>query len=232
MALYFFEEVHEIEPIVSKGSEGKVTQGCAIKKGSHGAGQESWVARNTTLILGCHPEGSSKEIEPSAAEWTFSIDTRIKSNIDGAVVIVCCDRRQGGLHSEKLGALVHVKVNDCEVDIIGLKEKPKGYTDFFHRVTNQDIPDVRQIKHCGTKYSFSVPVDFLNCRSDVDIGHEKVILVIDKETRWDIDYVVLVVNHTRKKVRSWVIAVIFTIFGALASVVFTEVWNFVGRLIE
>jgi hypothetical protein len=231
----FFEDVTVMEPLISKGSEGKVVQGCAIKRDSPGPGQESWVGRDTTLILGCHPDGSSKETEPSAADWTFLIDKRLKSTMDGALVLVGCDRLQGGLHSQRPGARAQVLVNDRVVDDVGLCVIPENHTDYFHRVSSQGIPDVRQIRYCETKYSFSVPADFLNNSDEGSVTspvQTRVSLVLEKGVRWDIDYVVLAVKRTRRKLKSWVVAVLFTIVGAVAGLVLTELWNYVAGVIN
>jgi hypothetical protein len=120
------------------------------------------------------------------------------SKAQGAVLLVCCDRWQGGLHSQKEGASARVFMNDQAVDIIGLREIPAGSTDYFHRVMHQEIPSVPLVKNCGTVYSFNVPVEFL--KKD---GTEKVSLSIDREVRWDIDHVVLIVPRSTATWRGW-----------------------------
>jgi hypothetical protein len=173
------------------------------------------------MILGCHPEGDDKGTEISVAEWTFQVDPRETENAQGGVLLICCDRRQGGLHSPKEGALARVCVNDHEVDVIGLREIPPGHTDYFHRVTHQEIPSVPPlIKNCGTVYSFAIPAEFLEKSREV-----RVRLTIDTEVRWDIDHVVLVVKRTKRKLRSWVIATVFSILGAVGTLLLNEVWK-------
>ena len=235
MAELFFESICTTVPIVLKGSDGKVTQGYAITKNSHGPEQASWVTRNSTLILGVTADNSCQETGQSAVDWKFLINKRLRSKIDGAAIIVSCDRAQGGLHSGKMGALAHVKVNDCEVDIIGLREIPQGHTDYFHTTTTQDIKDIQQIKDSGTHYSFSVPVEFLNSRRGGNcalFGQETVSLAIDQEVRWDIDYVVLVIKYTRRKIKAWLVALISTIFGAFIGVMAKEAWSILAKLLE
>lgn len=216
----FFDYVEEITPFVVAGSTAIVKQGYALTKQTYkGHHHASWVGRDTTFVLGCNPEG--RAAAASAAEWTLAVDASLAARSHDALLVICCDRAQGGLHSPNKGDLARVLVNEQVIDIIGLKDVPRGHDDYFHRVTHQEIPSVPVVKNAGTVYSFNVPVSFLTKSKK-----EKVSVSLDPGTAWDIDHVIVVLKHMGKRIRPWVVGLIFTILGALGGVAASEVWKY------
>lgn len=223
MNRFFFEAKEQLSPLIATGSSGDLKQGCGLSKKNRGKAPPAWVGRDTTLILGCNPDGDAQQEQSiSTAEWVFPVTRRLASKAHGAVLVVACDRRQAGLHSPRFGAVARVLVNDNEVDIAGLRERPQGHDDYFHRVTHQEIPPVPVIKNSGTLYSFNVPPEFLS-RDDT----EKISISVDPGVRWDIDHIVLVMKHTEERIRPWLVAVIFSVLGAFIGAAANEVWKYV-----
>lgn len=218
MYSFLTEQVEQVGRVVASGSQGALHSGCAITKHTHGTQPEVWVRSDTTLIIGCHPDGPEKETEASTVEWTLPIDKSQIATATEAALVVCCERVHGGLHSPRQGATAYVFVNGQQVDLIPLLAIPDGYTDYHHREAHPEYSTISPIRNCNTVYRFSIAVPTLKTQSSVMVR-----LQLDAQARWDIDYIALIVNYTKRRLRPWVHSVI----GAVAGFVAGQLWNLV-----
>lgn len=203
--------VEDATPTIVHGSTGTVKQGYAMTRKNYiGHHPEEWVSRDTTFLLGCNPEGPDQKPERCAAEWVLPVNPSLVSRSHSASLIICCDRAQGGLHTPNKNDSARIFVNNQSADKVKFKEFLSAHGDYFHRVVYQDIPKISLIESCGTVYLFNFPVAFLT-----KSGTERVSISLDPRTGWDIDYVVLLLKHTQRRMRPWVVALIFTILGAI-----------------
>ncbi len=219
MTSLLFNYVEDATPTSVHGSTGTVKQGYAMTRKNYiGRHPEEWVSRDTTFLLGCNPEGPDQKPERCAAEWVLPVNPSLVSRSHSAVLIICCDRVQGGLHSPNKNDCARIFINNQSVDIVKLKGLLPAHGDYFHRVV-QDIPRISLIESCGTVYLFNFPVAFFT-----KSGTERVSISLDPRTGWDIDYLVLVLKHTQRRMQAWVVALIFTILGAIFGATAAQLW--------
>jgi len=203
-----FEKTEQVTRTVTTGSQARLVQGCAITKSAPGNRESVWVRGDTTIILGCHPEGPEHETEGTCAEWTLEVSPSLLRRATDATLVICCEREYGGLHSGIQGRFAHIFVNDQKVDLVHLLVIPEGHTDYFYRQSERLFWTVAPMRNCNTVYRFGVPIPFLNAKQPVTVR-----ITIDPQVAWDIDYLALIVNHERKKLRAWIPTTLGTVGG-------------------
>ncbi len=216
---FFLESVEDVRHFSRSGSAAVVTHGTAVTKHNRGVCPPGWASRDTTLILGCDPE-TGRAQEPTSAHWTFRIEDELIRKASCAVLLICCDRDQAGLHTQNRGAQARVSVNADELDLIGLTNIPEGHDDYFHQVAHQDRPAVPLIANCGTVYSFNIPVSFLReaCSQEIEVS-------TDAGVCWDIDHVVLVITRAKQRIRTWIVTLLLAVIGAIVTAMATDGWQ-------
>ncbi len=92
----------------------------------------------------------NKKLEASSAEWLLPVDQATVKAAEGGVLIVACVRLHGGLHRRQANAApdetdFKIFFNSSEKDGSLLQVKPPGYTDYFHRVPDDDVKELLKL---------------------------------------------------------------------------------------
>src|SRR5205823_4950533 len=91
-------------------------QGYRLTRKECGNRPQFWVGTDTTTVLGCHGEGTTREqVERTTtiAEWLFKVPASVWEKANDTRLVVACDRVHGGLHTgiDNKGAAGHVWIN-------------------------------------------------------------------------------------------------------------------------
>ncbi len=203
------------------GSTGHYLGGRMATKRSAGNVNPAWFAGDHSVILGW--ADPNKKLEASSAEWLLPVDQATVKAAEGGVLIVACERLHGGLHRNQVNPALDetdfkIFFNNSEKDGSRLLVKPPGYTDYFHRVPDDDVKELLKlidassiwpVPLCRTIYSWPINKDGL------EIGkHQVVKIELAPQVLWDIDYVVLVLRKPKKELHPEVVKIIYLILGA------------------
>jgi hypothetical protein len=146
-----------------------------------------------------------------------------QSCAEGGVLIVACERLHGGLHTRHANPApdetdFKIFFNSSEKDGSLLLVKPPGYTDYFHRVPDDDVKELLKlidgssiwpVPRCRTVYSWPINKDGL------EIGKDQVVKIdLAPQVLWNIDYVVVVLRKPQKEPHPEVVKIIYLILGA------------------
>ena len=210
-----FDQEERLRTTVVWGSQGHMIEGIGATRREPGKCDLGWLPDESTMIVGGDAaDRASGDDRGSRAEWMMCVDERTVANATGGYLVIACTRIQGGLHTQNHGALARLYFNDGELDVIGLKDKPAGHTDFFHRPT---VPGPRQgwpwpLDGCGTIYSWSFD------RRRLKKGQAQGVRVtLDAGVGWDIDYVGLVLIEPRTRLSDFSKNMIYILIGAALS---------------
>ena len=165
------------------GSDAKVLSGVASTLAMTHGNRKAWFPNDGTIVLGA---GDNSKNLATLVEWQLEFKPALKNDLEGSFLIVACERTQGGLHTQRYGALATVRINGHVRDVIGLKDIPAGHTDYFHRPPLPRLPEFWPVSGCGTVYAWPVHREHLRSK-----GNQTVSIEIEDDVRWDIDYVVL-----------------------------------------
>jgi hypothetical protein len=209
-------------PIRVNGSTGHYLGGHMATKRSAGNVNPAWFAGDHSVVLGW--EDPNQKLEPSSAEWFLPVDQATVKAAEGGILIVACERLHGGLHRRQANTApdetdFKIFFNNSQKDGSLLLVKPPGYTDYFHRVPDDDVKELLKlidassiwpVPLCRTIYSWSINKDGL------EIGkHQVVRIELAQQVLWDIDYVVLVLRKPKKELHPEVVKIIYLILGAV-----------------
>lgn len=203
MLNFLYETETEPHQWVLPGSQAASVDGFAATRRNPRDFDPGFFNSSSTLILGSR-EG------PSAAQWEFHIDSSSVRDAQGGYLVVACERVHGGLHTKEYEKAARILFNRRQKDYIRLKAVADQHTDYFHRPVGPDLPKVWPISFCATVYAWPLSKeDFVSGQSQT-VG-----ITLDSHVLWDIDYVGVVINRSRRKLREGVKEVIFLIIGAI-----------------
>jgi len=227
---FLFRSETQHIPIKVDGSTGRYLGGHVATKRNPGKFNPTVFAGDHSFILGWDDPGL--KLESSSAEWLLPANQANVKAAEGGVLIVACERLYGGLHTSKALEQLNgnakpasrepdfkIFFNDSEKDGFALLDKPPGYTDYFHRVPDDDVKELLKlidasaiwpVPLCRTIYSWPINKDAL------EIGKDQVVKIeLAPQVLWDIDYVVLVLRKPKKELHPEVVKIIYLILGAL-----------------
>ncbi|MGH9463130.1 MAG: toll/interleukin-1 receptor domain-containing protein [Vicinamibacteria bacterium] len=144
---------------------------------------------DTTAILGPATPAQFDAKQSTLSSWALQLPARVPARFRRGYLTVACLRHFGGLHSREFDARVEVLLNGHVLDGFGLRVKPDGHSDYFHRVRSPGLPLLQPFDSCETIYSWS----FLR-RHLADTPGQSIQVSLGPAVRWDIDYVGLIVN--------------------------------------
>jgi len=173
---------------------------------------DCWFSGPQTLILGDGHLPTSETQNKTTAFWKIPVDRSIVQDVTGGFLVITCKRMFGGLHTMRSGAIAKVFLNDHPQDIIGLKDQPDGYSDYFLRMPLPPSLSAAldsKLSSCTTIYAWSIDQKQLNTNRLQIVRAE-----IDSKVSWDIDYVALILRVKRRKVKGWVLSGLLLIAGA------------------
>ena len=90
------------------GSDANVIFGIASTRAAPRGNNDAWFPNEGTVILGA---GENLEKSKTVAEWQLRFEPQVEDDIEDAFLVVACERTQGGLHTQRFGALATVHVN-------------------------------------------------------------------------------------------------------------------------
>lgn len=169
--------------VLANGSEATIETGVASSRAEPNGNYEAWFPDDSTIALGV---GKDVHGAHTRATWRLDFDAGTENAIEDAFLIIACARPQGGVHTQREGALVHIELNGHKRDIIGLKDISADHTDYFHRPPLPRIPEFWPISGCGTIYAWPFQRNHLS-----PTGTQSVAVEIEDDIVWDIDYVAL-----------------------------------------
>ena len=219
---FLFRSETQYIPIKVDGSAGECLGGHMATKKTPGKFSPAWFPGYHSVILG--REDPYKKLEASSAEWLLPVDQATVKAAEGGVLIVACERLHGGLHRSQPNPApdetdFKIFFNNSEKDGSQLQVMPPGYTDYFHRVPDDDVKELLKLLDassiwpvplCRTIYSWPINKDGL------EIGKDQVVKIeLASQVLWDIDYVVLVLRKPKKELNPEVLKIIYLILGAL-----------------
>jgi TIR domain len=145
----------------------------------------------TTVILGDSGKHDPRNPEPNTtARWQLPAPLDEKEvESSGSQLIISCLRRYGGLHSPVFDDRAVILLNGNVIDGFELKEKPEGHQDYFHLQTYPDVPCPPPFSQCHTIYTWPIPSGHLRLP-----GEQELTLRIDRDAKWDIDYIGLLLK--------------------------------------
>jgi hypothetical protein len=146
---------------------------------------------DTTVILGDSGQRPPFNSDPKTiARWSLPTSKYTEhAEQFSAYLLIGCLRRFGGLHSPTFNDRAVILLNDKVVDGFELKERPDGHQDYFHTEDYPSIPRPYPFSECKTVYSWSIPLNHF-----VWSGTQRLEIRLDKDTKWDIDYVGLLLE--------------------------------------
>ncbi len=210
-----FESTENICTTTALGSSRNLRSGIDSTKDRPGNCDPGWFPGDGTVILGGDTvDRALAKSHRVSAEWIINIAQNELKRTTGGYLVVGCQRSQGGLHSKKHGAEARIFLNDQQLDTIRLKVIPANHTDYFHRL-NIQAPSQGwpwPFSACGTLYAWPIasPVLLKSCL-------QKVVIEIDGNVGWDIDYVGLVLVTSSKKLSEFGKNMIYLLIGAILS---------------
>jgi len=219
---FLFRSETQHIPIKVDGSAGECLGGHMATKRNSGKFSPASFPGYHSVILGW--EDPYKNLEASSAEWLLPVDQATVKAAEGGVLIVACERLHGGLHRRQPNPApdetdFKIFFNNSEKDGCQLQVIPPGYTDYFHRVPDDNVKELLKligassiwpVPLCRTIYSWPINKDGL------EIGKDQVVKIeLASQVLWDIDYVVLVLRKPKKELSPEVLKIIYLILGAL-----------------
>ena len=211
MKSIFFEASVAVTHETVPGSQAEIETGAGSTARNPGTCNPGWFVGGTTIILGA----GNADTGPAIARWHLLVEPALIRQCEAGYLVICCERPHGGLHTARKGALVRVAINGQNRDLIGLKDKPAGHTDYFHRIPKPpQLPSVWPVSGCATVYSW--PVDG---RHLADSGTQVVTVELEKDVSWDIDYVSLLISHTSYHVREPCKQVVYVLLGVVLAAI-------------
>jgi hypothetical protein len=206
------------------GTCGHVLKGSTATHKAPGEFNPGCFTGDHTVILGSEDHGEAKEC---CVEWPIPFEPATLGAAEGGFLIVACERNLGGLHTTLIGAKARVSLNGHGRDFIRLENCPLGHNDFFHSdqpngfldlPVGNNVDLLRPIRNCKTIYTWPISKDQL-------IGDKDQVIQIslDPEVLWDIDYLALVLERPTKRLRKWVLTLIWLGVGGILGAIFTRV---------
>jgi len=190
-----------------------VEKGVGWTAGNPGPCNPGWFVGDTTTILGADDADHGSTV----ARWQVLVDPAAVEKCESGYLVICCERTHGGLHTRRKGAAARVSLNGHNRDLIGLKDRPAGHTDFFHRLPDPpQFPRVWPVSGCATVYSW--PVDK---RHLATLGTQVVEVELEKDVAWDIDYVCLIISRTSYRVREACKQIGYVLLGVVLGAIAT-----------
>ncbi|MCX6600711.1 MAG: hypothetical protein NT025_04020 [bacterium] len=175
------------------GDSGQVLSGDAASRKKPQVSREEWLHEHTLIV------GWNSHDKETTVQWHLEFLPSDIQRSECGHLIVACDRVQGGLHSSKWGTHSRVVMNECPVDVIGLKTRPQEHDDFFFRpmLAPGVLELLRQTGHewsnsvsaSGTIYAWPISSAYLDHK-----GTQTVVIGVEPEVAWDIDHVCLILQ--------------------------------------
>jgi len=210
--LVFTDSEQILPPILIEGSSAEV-EGIGATLDAPLQCYEDWFTGSQTIIIGDGHLNTPRMEETTTAVWKIKIPHEMVGRIIGGYLFIACERSLGGLHTLEFGALAQIYLNDNSRDIIGLRYKPDGYSDFFHHMpVPPSLAATRPIDSFKTVYSWPVYPGLLSSN-----GTQTLSVRIGPQVSWDIDWVGMLLVVKDKKVRVWAKTGFVLVLGAIIS---------------
>lgn len=172
-----------------RGSDARVERGGAVTVGTKSALPSYWFSGDTTIILGA-PKKLDTPVGETVARWDLFVNPSTIHRCQRGFLVIACLRYFGGLHSHREHSRADIWLNEQQIDGFALRIIPPNHTDYFHRPPMPDVPCVSAFRDCQTVYAWPILKKVL--RLD---GHQSVKVKIERDVRWDIDFVALVLQE-------------------------------------
>jgi len=200
------------------GGSGKVIAGYAQTQAMPGPCSPGWFSGESTLILGVEAKPKELSTTVTQIEWHIPVPPSDMKGYDAGFMVIATKRVFGGLHSAVFGAKVDVFLNDITKEDFKLEVIPPQHSDYFHRpIIPDSLPRIAPLDRCGTIYAWPLDEHDLNLTSPNQIVRVRT----GRNATWDVDYVAIVLNVRRRRLRGtvWRTAevVAAAILGALAT---------------
>ncbi len=185
-------EDEEWRAFQTSGSNCQIESGIASTISHLNGCSANWFSGGSTVILGAGEINEKNCDSHTAASWQIVLSPYWKNNFKKGFIVIGCLRYFGGLHTQKYGSQVEIIFNGKPIDGFGLMVIAQNHTDYFHRVP---LPsqllnvDIWPLSACQTTYAWPILKESLSV-SDV----QTVMVRIENQTSWDIDYVAIVCN--------------------------------------
>ena len=172
---------------VVAGTDGQVLFGLAGTAGQPEGHRPQSFYGPSTIILGWPDPPQHAERQDTAGRWGIPLRSVDVRRFTSGYLVVGCVRYFGGLHSRVFDGRVEVEINGQVIDGFGLRKRHPDHSDFFHRQPMPDLGLAAPLDTCQTLYAWPITRDHL-----VIDGAQHVTLRIDRDTRWDVDFVGIV----------------------------------------
>ncbi|MCA1621949.1 MAG: toll/interleukin-1 receptor domain-containing protein [Acidobacteria bacterium] len=172
------------------GSDAKVERGRAVTAEAENSAPPYWFSGDTTITLGASKKKQDKLVGETVARWDMFVDPSAIHRCQRGFLVIACLRYFGGLHSYRKRARADIWLNEQQIDGFALSIIPPNHTDYFHRPPMPDVPCVSGFRDCQTVYAWPIQKNVLH-----PDGHQSVKVRIDRDVRWDIDFVALVLQE-------------------------------------
>jgi TIR domain len=169
------------------GAKFDLEKGAAVTRKSAMGLPGYWFSSDGTVVVGRSIEGPGFESpSESVASWNIPIPSQKSAKFERTFLLIGCLRRFGGLHSREYDKRADIYVNGKQVDGFALRVRPEGHSDYFHRPPfPANLPMLAPFSDCQTVYAWPLADGFLVKKSK----QQRVTVRIDREARWDVDYV-------------------------------------------
>ncbi len=176
------------QPFVVNGRDAILDDGVAVTKPGIDGPPEYWFSGDSTIILGAADAERRRGQGSTVAHWDIDTYPEIVRRFGRGFVLIACLRYFGGLHSTRKNSRANVWLNDAQIDGLALRVVPENHSDFFHRPPLPDVSAITSFRDCQTIYAWPFQRDALSARRS-----QAVRVAIERDVRWDIDYVALLI---------------------------------------
>lgn len=203
-----------------QGSHATIKAGLGATKAHPGDCDRGWFSNDSTVILGGQDLSREERAVATQAEWAFEVDPTVIKHAVSGLLVIACERAQGGLHTKRKSAEARVDFNGESKDIIYLATQPQGHNDYFHFMMVPDqVRNIWPLSACNTVYSWPIHPNQLQ-KQEV----QTLTLSIQDSVAWDIDYVVLILNvdGLDKELRPWIKTLLWALVAAFLGAVVSQ----------
>lgn len=148
-----------------------------------------------TAILGTEDEMVMQKIASTRGYWEILLPEGILRWYSRGYLLIGCLRYYGGLHSRRYDSAASVFVNDAPIDRVLLRIRPADQSDYFYEAPQPDVQLAAPFSDCRRLYAWPIISEHLAS----GVGHVmRVEVEIDRYANWDIDYVGLAYDTSRR----------------------------------
>lgn len=169
------------------GAKFGLEKGAAVTRKSAKGLPGYWFSADSTVVVGRSIDSPGFESpSESVVSWNIPVPVHKSGKFEKAFLLIGCLRRFGGLHSREYDKRADIYVNGKQVDGFALRIAPEGHSDFFHRPSlPANLPMLAPFSDCQTVYAWPLADGYLKQKTK----RQRVTVRIDREARWDVDYV-------------------------------------------